>query len=47
MDMVHKVIVTSAYIPVNFEEQVRSPQKANVFLGHRIADDGEPSIQLV
>ena len=46
-DMVHKVIVTSGYIPVNFEEQVRSLQKVDVFLGNLIADYGEPIIQLV
>ena len=45
--MFHKVIVTTTYIPAYFEEQVRSLQKVNVFLGNRIADDGEPVIQLV
>lgn len=45
--MIHKIVVASAYIPVNFEKQVRSLQKAHVFLGNRIADDGKASIQLV
>ncbi len=45
--MVHKVIVASADLLVNFEEQVRGFWKVDVFFGDRIADDGQPGIQLI
>ena len=47
MDMVHKVIVASAQILVDFEKQMRGPRKVNVFLGDHIVDGGKPGIQLV
>ncbi len=46
-DVVHKVVVASAQILVDFEKQMRGLRKVNVFLSEYIADDGQPSIQLV
>jgi len=45
-DVVHKVIVASAQILVDFEKQMRGLRKVNVFLSDYTADNGQPSIQL-
>ena len=47
MDMVHKVIVASAQILVDFEKQMRGLWKVNMFLSDHIVDGGEPGIQPV
>ena len=47
IEVVHKVIVASAQILVDFEKQMRGLWKLNVFLSDHIVDDGEPGIQPV
>ena len=38
--MVHKVVVASAHILADFEEQMRGLWKVDVTFGDRIEDDG-------
>jgi len=42
-----EVIVASTCILMNFEEQVRAVQKVSKFFIDRIADYGQPGIQVV
>ena len=45
--VVHKVIIASVRTLLNLEKQMRGPRKANASLGNRIANDGQPGMQLV